>query len=81
MASSLYKSLASSNNNQNGSVYDIFGGPKAFQEKLNGFAENFRRQANCTPEQMVRRMMSSGQMTQQQFDQFSRIASAITGKK
>ena len=81
MGRSLYESLGPSRQNQNERILDQFGGPAAFQQRLTEFAENFRRQANCTPEQMVRQLMSTGQMTQAQFNQFSQIASSITGKR
>lgn len=81
MANPLYESLMQSGNIQNGSVFDQFGGKQGFQQKLSSFAEVFRHNANCTPEQMVRQLVSSGQMTQTQFDQFSQIANMITGKQ
>ena len=81
MSNPLYNSLNRSQQNQNGNVFNMFGGPQAFQQRLNAFAENFRRSSNLTPEQMVRQLMSSGQMTQDQFNQFSQIANSIVGKR
>ncbi len=80
MSSPLYQSLNRPQQIQNGDVVNRFGGPMAFQQRLAAFAENFRRTANCTPEQMVRQLISSGQMTQDQFNQLSQIASSITGR-
>lgn len=79
MGSSIYNSLNNQRPIQNGNVINQFGGPQAFQQRLAAFAENFRRTANCTPEQMVRQLVSSGQMTQAQFEQLGQIASYITG--
>lgn len=81
MASSLYKSLNSHQVNQNGNIINQFGGPQAFQQRLAAFAENFRRTANCTPEQQVRQLISSGQMTQAQFDRLSQIANSLVGRR
>lgn len=78
---SLYNSLNSAGQNQNGNVFNMFGGPQAFQQRLSAFAENFRRSSNLTPEQMVRQLMSSGQMTQDQFNRLSQIANTIVGKR
>lgn len=51
--------------------------PGPFQQRLAAFAEGFRRTANCTPEQKVRELISSGQMTQAQFNQLSQIANSL----
>ena len=34
-----------------------------------------------TPEQVVRQMIDSGRMTQDQFEQYSKIADQLTGRK
>jgi hypothetical protein len=77
MSSPLYESLNSPQRNQNGNIINQFGGPQAFQQRLAAFAEDFRRTANCTPEQKVRELISSGQMTQAQFNQLSQIANSL----
>lgn len=76
MASPLFKSL----NNQNGSIFDSFGGRSGFQQSFMQFAQNFRQQATCSPEQRVQQLLNSGQMTQEQFNQIRRLANQITGK-
>lgn len=80
MSNPLYNSLNSQRENQNGNIYNSFGGRQGFQQRLSEFAQNFRRQANCSPEQMVRQMISSGQMTQEQFNQLGRIANMLVGR-
>lgn len=77
MASPLYNSL---NSNQNGSIFDVFGGPQQFQLRLNNFAQQFMRTATCSPEERVRQLLSSGQMSQEQFNQLRMMANRITGK-
>lgn len=81
MGTSLFNSLNNQKQNQNGNIMNQFGGPLAFQQRLNAFAENFRRSSNLTPEQMVRQLMSTGQMTQDQFNQLSQIANSIVGRQ
>lgn len=72
----LYQSL---NSNQNGSILDLFGGPQQFQQRLNSFAQDFMRNNAMTPEQKVRQMISSGQMSQAQFERLRAVANQITG--
>lgn len=53
----------------------------------NGTSNNFLqfvdqiRQSGISPEQTVRQLLSSGRMTQEQFNQFSQIANQLTGRK
>lgn len=45
--------------------------------------QNLARQimpTGMTPEQIVRQKVESGEMTQQQFEQYSRIADSLTGR-
>lgn len=79
MGSPLYNSLGGAQQNQNG-IYNQFGGRQAFMQRLSNFAENFRRSSTVTPEQMVRQLMSSGQMTQDQFNQLSKLANSLMGR-
>ena len=37
--------------------------------------------SGMTPEQVVRQMIDSGRMTQDQFEQYSKIADQLTGRK
>ncbi len=62
-------------------LFSFFGGQNGFTQKLAAFGQNFNMQNNCTPEQKVQQMLQSGQMTQEQFDQFSEIATKITGRR
>lgn len=63
------------------SLFNMFGGKNGFGQKLNAFGQQFNMQNNCTPEQKVYQMIQSGQMSQEQFDQFSEIATQITGHR
>lgn len=66
---------------------------KSFQEKqaanrppanLNEMLQNFASQyipQGMSAEQMVRQLVQSGRMTQDQFSQFASVADAWTGKK
>lgn len=49
---------------------------------LQAALQNLARQipAGMTPEQMVRQKIQNGEMTQQQFEQYARMADAITGR-
>lgn len=51
--------------------------PIAFQQRLNEFARNF--QGN--PQQMVQNLLNTGKMTQSQFNQFRNIANQLTGMR
>ena len=63
------------------SFLNIFGGKNGFTQKLNAFGQQFNMQNNCTPEQKVYQMIQSGQMSQDQFEQFSEIATQLTGRR
>lgn len=62
-------------------LFNFFGGQNGFNQKLNAFGQQFTMQNRCTPEQKVQQMLQSGQMTQEQFDQYSEIATKITGRR
>lgn len=59
----------------------FFGGQNGFNQKLNSFGQQFNMQNNCTPEQKVYQMIQSGQMSQEQFEEFSEIATQLTGRR
>ena len=54
--------------------------PANLNEMLQSFAAKVLPKG-VTPEQMVRQMIQSGQMTQQQFNQFAAVADTWTGRK
>lgn len=63
-------------------VFGLFGAPQQpprsnmvqqFQQFMNNFKGN--------PQQKVQELLQSGQMTQEQFTQFSSIANQIMGRK
>lgn len=59
-------------------VMQMLGGPQQFQTLMNQ-AQQRLQQANMTPEQYVNNMISSGQMTQEQFQQARNFANQVTG--
>lgn len=63
------------------SIFNLFGGQNSFLQRLNIFGQQFNQKNSCTPEQKVQQMINSGQMTQEQFDQYSEIATKITGRR
>ena len=65
----------SNRQNQNGQ-----NPPGNLNELLMGLASRMVP-AGMTPEQVVRQMISNGQMTQEQFEQYGRIADQWTGRK
>ncbi len=54
--------------------------PANLNEMLQNFASRFVPQG-MSPEQMVRNMIQSGQMSQAQFEQLAAVADSWTGKK
>lgn len=56
-----------------------FGGMQNFMNQFNQFRQNLGNQQN--PQQMVQHLLDSGQMTQEQFNQLSRMANQILGRK
>lgn len=63
------------------SLFNMFGGQNGFQQRFASFAQQFSQQNRMTPEQKVRQMLNSGQMTQQQFNTFAQIADRLTGRR
>lgn len=53
-------------NNQNNGVFDIVNQ-----------VQNFQRMFKCDPKQEVEKLLSTGQMSQQQFNQFAQIANQL----
>ena len=75
MGKSIFEQFANPNTPMGG----MFGGqPNVMQNFLN-FANQFR-QSGQSPEAVVRQLLSSGRMTQDQFNQFSSIANQLTGQ-
>lgn len=58
---------------QNGSAFGPFGGMTNFMNQFN----QFRSTLTGNPEQMVQRLRQSGQMSDDQFNQFSQMANQI----
>lgn len=63
------------------SILGMFGGQNGFLSRLNSFGQQFRQQNSCTPEQKVYELLDSSQMSQEQFNTFANIATALTGRR
>ena len=73
-------SIFSGNNTPN-PIFNFLGGFNNFRQNFATFAQQFNQNNSKTPEQVVRELVSSGRMSQEQFNQFSIIANQITGRK
>lgn len=62
-------------------LLNFFGGQNGFQQRLNAFGQQFTMKNQCTPEQKVQQMLMSGQMSQEQFDEYAEMATKITGRR
>lgn len=58
-------------------LYNAMGRQNNPLEQLAQQARDFRRQFNGNPRQEVERLLASGRMTQQQFNQYSQIAQQV----
>ena len=60
-------------------LYNMFGGNKPINPmaQLVRDAKNFRKSFTGNPKDEVQRLLNSGQMSQQQFNQFSQIAQQV----
>ena len=59
------------------SLFNHFGKQNNPLEQLAQQARDFRKQFSGNPRQEVERLLQSGQMSQQQFNQFSQIAQQV----
>lgn len=60
-------------------IFSRFGGPLGFMNQFNQFRQNIQ-QNGINPQQQVQQLLNSGQMTQEQFNQYREIANQITGR-
>lgn len=51
------------------------------QSKFMEFVTNFRRTSNQSPEETVKQLLNSGQMTQEQFNSYRNMANMLTNKR
>lgn len=51
------------------------------QSKFMEFVTNFRRTSNQSPEEVVKQLLNSGQMTQEQFNSYRNMANMLTNKR
>lgn len=63
----------------NNPMFNMFGGFANFMAQFNQFRQNIQ-QNGIDPKQQVQQLLNSGQMTQEQFNQFREMANQITGK-
>lgn len=65
------------------SIFNLFNNKPAAQTPQNNFLSFVQqvRQNGISPEQTVRQLVSSGRMSQDQFNQLSQIANQILGRK
>lgn len=61
-------------NNNNNSIYQMFGSMQNFQNQLDRFKQNL---GGADPQKMVQQLLDSGQMSQQQFNIISQLANQI----
>lgn len=59
------------------SLYNAFGKQNNPLEQIAQQAREFRKQFTGNPRQEVERLLASGQMSQQQFNQYSQIAQQV----
>lgn len=66
--------------NPNNPIFNqMFGVYNNFQTAFSQFAQSFGNNPGQTAQQQVQQMLNSGQMSQQQFEQFRQLANQITG--
>ena len=51
-----------------------------FANSFAQFVNNFRQTSNRSPEEVVKELLASGRMPQQQFEQLRNTANQLTGK-
>lgn len=56
-------------------------GPFAQLQAFQQFADQFRQTSTKSPQQVVQDLISSGRMSQDQFNQLSAIANQLTGRR
>lgn len=66
--------------NQNDPITSLFGSMQNFQNQKQAIEQQIS-QAGLSPEQIVRNLISTGQMSQEQFMRYSQIANMISGGK
>jgi hypothetical protein len=59
-------------------ISNLFGNIQNFQQQKQQLEQQLQ-QSGQSPEQLVRGLISSGQMTQEQFMQYSQIANMLSG--
>lgn len=64
----------------NNGFFDRFGGFQNFLGQFQQFQKNFNA-GGMSPQQKVQELLNSGQMSQEQFNQFRQLAMTINGGK
>lgn len=65
------------NPQQQNPILSMFGSMQNFNNQFNNFKQNFSQQGMNNPQMLVQNLLNSGQMTQQQFNQYSAMADVI----
>lgn len=65
-----------------GQLINMLGGMQNFNQRLTTFNQNLKQQfgQNADPSQIGQQLLNSGQISQDQFEQFRQIANQLTGK-
>lgn len=63
-------------------LINMLGGMNSFNQRLTTFSQNFKQQfgPNADPSQIGQQLLNSGQISQEQFEQFRQIANQLTGR-
>lgn len=64
----------------NNRIIDMLSNMQNFNQNFSAFRNQFMQQG-ISPEQQVANLLNSGQMTQDQFNEFRQIANMLTGHK
>lgn len=63
--------------NQNGGIFGSLG----LQNQFQTFVSQFQQNSKITPQERVQQLLDSGQMSQDQFNNFRDMANRLTGRK
>lgn len=64
----------------NNRIMQMMSDMQSFNQNFSAFRDKFMQQG-ISPEQQVANLLNSGQMTQNQFNEFRQIANMLTGRK
>lgn len=64
----------------NTNIIQMMSDMNSFNQNFSAFRDKFMQQG-ISPEQQVASLLNSGQMTQNQFNEYRQIANMLTGKR